>query len=101
MNWKRKAVAVSCLLIFAGGAGRYAGAQSVQSNGNGGGGSSGGSSSNFRASDPGVRAGNVSAGSPLATLSPAELEFFQDGLARFAEVDQVANGLGPAYNLNS
>ena len=101
MNWKRRAIGVSCLIILAAGATRRAGAQSVQSNGNGGGGSSGGSSSNFRASDPGVRAGNVSAGSSLATLSPAELEFFQDGLARFAEVDQVANGLGPAYNLNS
>jgi CxxC motif-containing protein (DUF1111 family) len=51
--------------------------------------------------DPGVRAGSISAGQPLSTLSASELEYFNDGLARFNQVDQVATGLGPSYNSNS
>lgn len=54
-----------------------------------------------QAKDPGVRAGTVNAGQPLSTLSPSQLQFFNDGLARFNEVDQVANGLGPTFNSNS
>jgi CxxC motif-containing protein (DUF1111 family) len=61
------------------------------------------------ARDPGVRAGNVNAGQPLSTLSPSQLQFFQDGLARFAQIDSVSGaapgepgkGLGPGYNSNS
>jgi CxxC motif-containing protein (DUF1111 family) len=61
------------------------------------------------ASDPGVRAGNVQVGVHLAGLSAAELQFFQDGLSRFIQVDSVGgnvsgepgSGLGPAFNLNS
>jgi len=60
-------------------------------------------------SDPGVRAGDVQVGSPLSGLSAAELQFFQDGLARFIQVDSVSgnvsgepgSGLGPAFNSNS
>jgi len=59
------------------------------------------SSSNFRASDPGVRAGNVSAGQALSSLSASQLQYFQDGQVRFSEVEQVANGLGPSYNSTS
>jgi len=67
-------------------------------------------------SDPGVRTGaiNGQAGatktspSPLASVaaeSPqGSLEFFQDGLTRFQEVEVVSgganNGLGPRFNLN-
>jgi len=59
--------------------------------------------------DPGVRAGSVNVGQPLTTLSPAELQFFQDGLARFIQVDSVQGtisgepgvGLGPGFNSNS
>jgi CxxC motif-containing protein (DUF1111 family) len=51
--------------------------------------------------DPGVRAGTVNAGRPLSSLSPSQLQYFMDGLARFNEVDQVANGLGPTFNSNS
>ncbi len=40
-------------------------------------------------SDPGVRAGNVQVGAPLPGLSAAELQFFQDGMTRFMEVDSV------------
>lgn len=61
------------------------------------------------AHDPGVRAGSVSAGQPVSTLSPAQLQFFQDGLARFIQVDSVSgtiagepgSGLGPGFNSNS
>lgn len=59
--------------------------------------------------DPGVRAGGVSVGQPLSTLSAAQLQFFQDGLARFIQVDSVSGtiagepgaGLGPGFNSNS
>ena len=53
------------------------------------------------AKDPGVRAGSVNAGQPLASLSSNQLLFFQNGQSRFQEVDAVANGLGPTYNSNS
>jgi CxxC motif-containing protein (DUF1111 family) len=60
-------------------------------------------------SDPGVRAGSVQVGVPLAGLSADELQFFQDGLSRFIQVDSVGgnvsgepgSGLGPAFNSNS
>ena len=60
------------------------------------------------AQDPGVRTGS-SAGSPLATLSGDQLQFFQDGQSRFVEVDSVSGtapaesgtGLGPTFNSNS
>jgi CxxC motif-containing protein (DUF1111 family) len=55
----------------------------------------------MQAKDPGVRAGTVNAGQPLPTLSPSQLQFFADGLTRFSELDQIANGLGPTYNSNS
>jgi len=59
--------------------------------------------------DPGVRAGNVQVGAPLPGLSADELQFFQDGMTRFMEVDSVqgnvsgetGSGLGPAFNSNS
>lgn len=54
-----------------------------------------------QAKDPGVRAGTVNAGQPLSSLSPSQLQYFNDGFARFNEVDQVANGLGPTFNSNS
>ncbi len=61
------------------------------------------------AKDPGPRAGAVNAGQPLASLTPSQLIFFQDGLARFQQVDSVSGtvagepgkGLGPGYNSNS
>jgi len=60
-------------------------------------------------SDPGVRAGSVQVGTPLPGLSADELQYFQDGLTRFIEVDSVQGavagetgaGLGPAFNSNS
>jgi CxxC motif-containing protein (DUF1111 family) len=56
---------------------------------------------NSQAKDPGVRAGSVNAGKPLSTLTPSQLQFFNDGFTRFNEVEQVANGLGPTFNSTS
>ncbi|MGA2095154.1 MAG: di-heme oxidoredictase family protein [Candidatus Acidiferrum sp.] len=54
--------------------------------------------------DPGVRGGAAGAGGPLNGLTADEAAFFQDGLARFAEVEVVTgganNGLGPRFNSN-
>ena len=54
--------------------------------------------------DPGVRGGPAGAGAPLSGLTADETAFFQDGMARFAEVEVVAkganNGLGPRFNSN-
>jgi CxxC motif-containing protein (DUF1111 family) len=54
-----------------------------------------------QAKDPGVRAGSVNAGQALSTLSPSQIQFFNDGQTRFNQVEQVANGLGPTFNSNS
>jgi CxxC motif-containing protein (DUF1111 family) len=57
-----------------------------------------------KAVDPGVRAGVAAAGGPLKGLTAAETAFFQDGRARFAEIESVTgaenNGLGPRFNSN-
>jgi CxxC motif-containing protein (DUF1111 family) len=53
------------------------------------------------ATDPGVRGGPAGAGGPLPNLTKAELSFFNSALTRFENVDAVANGLGPGFNLNS
>jgi CxxC motif-containing protein (DUF1111 family) len=54
--------------------------------------------------DPGVRGGPVGAGTPLKGLTADETAFFQDGQARFADVEAVTkganNGLGPRFNSN-
>ncbi len=61
------------------------------------------------ASDPGVRTLAVDAGNSLSTLTPAQIQFFADGAARFMQVDSVSGtvagepggGLGPTFNSNS
>ncbi|MGD0508621.1 MAG: di-heme oxidoredictase family protein [Terriglobales bacterium] len=54
--------------------------------------------------DPGVRGGPAGAGTPLKGLTADETAFFQDGQARFAEIEVVNkgsnNGLGPRFNSN-
>jgi CxxC motif-containing protein (DUF1111 family) len=54
--------------------------------------------------DPGVRGGPAGVGSPLKGLTADETAFFQDGQARFAELEVVTkgsnNGLGPRFNSN-
>src|SRR5215510_2651645 len=61
--------------------------------------------SNVRAqvppADPGVRGGAAGAGGPIAGLTKDELRVFADALAEFAEVEDVADGLGPTMNLDS
>lgn len=54
--------------------------------------------------DPGVRGGLKGTGGPLKGLTADETAFFQDGQARFAEIEVVSgganNGLGPRFNSN-
>ena len=51
--------------------------------------------------DPGVRSGAPGAGGPVPGLTPAETAAFDDGQVAFAEVDGVAQGLGPRFNMDS
>jgi CxxC motif-containing protein (DUF1111 family) len=55
--------------------------------------------------DPGVRGGAPGAGTALKGLTADETAFFQDGLARFSQIESVTggqnNGLGPRFNSNS
>jgi len=52
--------------------------------------------------DPGVRGGPPAAGQPIAGLTLGELDFFtRVGIPVFSEVDTVAEGLGPRFNLDS
>lgn len=53
------------------------------------------------ATDPGVRGGDPGAGEPLANLSPDQSTLFFDGKTSFAETEQLADGLGPRFNLDS
>jgi CxxC motif-containing protein (DUF1111 family) len=73
-------------------------------------------SQSAKATDPGVRGGAINGQSGATATSPLPLasvaaeepqgvqEFFQNGLARFQEVETVTNsanvGLGPRFNLN-
>lgn len=51
--------------------------------------------------DPGVRGVPAGAGGPIAGLDAQSANFFQTGLATFQEVETVAEGLGPRFNLDS
>jgi CxxC motif-containing protein (DUF1111 family) len=52
--------------------------------------------------DPGVRGGPAGAGTPLSGLTAGELDFFNNtGATQFAQVEAVADGLGPRFNLDS
>src|SRR5216684_2530378 len=60
----------------------------------------------FAQSDPGVQGGPARAGSPLASVNSSDgtLQFFQNGQARFQDIESVTNsptgnnGLGPRFN---
>lgn len=55
----------------------------------------------FAAHDPGVRAGTVDSGQPLASIAQTgAYSYFTDGLARFQEIDTPQSGLGPRFNTN-
>ena len=51
--------------------------------------------------DPGVRDGTAGAGGPLPGLSANQVASFNYGLAKFATAEQLSNGLGPRFNLDS
>ncbi len=69
----------------------------------------GAATSSNGASDPGVRSDAVVVGTPLASLNSEQLQFFQDGMSRFTQIDSVSGnisgepgtGLGPGFNSNS
>ena len=52
-------------------------------------------------SDPGVRGGPAGAGAALAGLNAVEAKLFDVAKDVFQEVDAVADGLGPRFNLDS
>jgi len=62
----------------------------------------------FAQSDPGVQGGPARAGLPLASVNANDgsSQFFQNGLARFQDIESVSNsptgnnGLGPRFNSN-
>src|SRR5205807_5989590 len=52
--------------------------------------------------DPGPRGGTAGAGSPIGGLTAGELDFFTNhGVPQFSQVEAVADGLGPRFNLDS
>ena len=58
--------------------------------------------SNTTAKDPGVRGGPPGAGQAIAGMTAGETDFFKNhGAPVFAEVEDVADGLGPRFNLDS
>lgn len=56
-------------------------------------------------SDPGIRGGAAGAGGPITApvpLSAGEMDFFTNhGVPTFKEVENLADGLGPRFNLDS
>jgi CxxC motif-containing protein (DUF1111 family) len=54
-----------------------------------------------KAENPVLGLGSPLSGAPIAGLTAFESAAFQKGLAVFTEVDGVANGLGPRFNLDS
>src|SRR5947207_9724571 len=54
--------------------------------------------------DPGVRGGAPGAGTALEGLTADETAFFQQGLAKFLDIEAVtggqSDGLGPRFNSN-
>src|SRR5262245_6756230 len=52
--------------------------------------------------DPGPPGGTAGAGKPITGLTAGELDFFNNSAApTFAEVEDVADGLGPRFNLDA
>jgi CxxC motif-containing protein (DUF1111 family) len=54
-----------------------------------------------QARDPGVRNGPAGAGGAIDLLTEQERALFTAGLAEFADEDDVEEGLGPTFNLDS
>jgi len=53
------------------------------------------------ATDPGVRGGLPGAGNAIPGLTSNETAFYNAGAEAFAEIDNVPDGLGPRFNLDS
>jgi len=53
------------------------------------------------ATDPGVRCGDLGAGGEIVGLIPDQSAFFIAGKADFQETENVPEGLGPKFNLDS
>jgi len=52
--------------------------------------------------DPGIRGGSVGAGQTISGLTAGEQDFFNNqGTPQFTQVEAVADGLGPRFNLDS
>jgi CxxC motif-containing protein (DUF1111 family) len=61
-----------------------------------------GSALNAQPKDPGIRGGPAGAGQAITDLSAGELDFFNNhGTPQFTQVEAVADGLGPRFNLDS
>ena len=56
---------------------------------------------NFKAADPGVRGGSPAGSGPLPGLTVSELALFQAGKTDFEETENIGDGLGPRFNLDS
>jgi len=65
--------------------------------------SAGIAAANAAATDPGVRAASATdtAGNPVPGLTPDQTTLFFQGQATFKEVEQIGDGLGPRFNLDS
>jgi CxxC motif-containing protein (DUF1111 family) len=55
----------------------------------------------FAQTDPGPRNGPPQPPRPIRGVTAAELQAFMQGLSTFTEVEDVVNGLGPRFNLDS
>jgi CxxC motif-containing protein (DUF1111 family) len=55
----------------------------------------------FAQNDPGPRNGPPPPAQPIRGVTAAELQAFMQGFATFTEIDDVVNGLGPRFNLDS
>ena len=55
----------------------------------------------FAQIDPGPRNGPPQPPRPIRGVTSAELQAFMQGLNTFTEIEDVANGLGPRFNLDS
>ena len=53
------------------------------------------------ARDPGVRTAGMTAGDPIAGLTPGQWSLFNAGKTGFNEEEGIARGLGPTMNYNS
>jgi CxxC motif-containing protein (DUF1111 family) len=53
------------------------------------------------ATDPGVRQGTPGAGNPVTGLTADQTSLFLQGQVNFEEVENLAEGLGPRFNLDS